>query len=233
MKNSNRGFTLVEMLVALVVFASAISLLLVGLEQGRQFWFKMSDKMSEQGSLYNRERWLSAMFSEANSAYFPDGNSQASPYFIGETDHINFLTNAPILGGPGSYAAVMLKFDRVEDHYQLQYFEAPNKDPYYGGHDYFSPSQATLLVDDISSYKVRYLAPESEVHLDWAPQDGSNALRATPEWLTQFNSSQESAMPIMVHLQLERKNQQVQDWYFDVNRYSNSADPYAQIGAYK
>lgn len=227
----NAGFTLVEMLVALVVFSSAISLVLLGLEQGRQFWFKVSDKIAEQSSLYHREQWLSAMFTEANSAHFPDGNNQTAPYFMGASDHINFITNAPILGGPGTYAAVMLKFARAGDNYQLHYFEAPNKDPYYGGHDYFSTAEATVLIDDISSYNVRYLAPESEVQLEWAPTEGG--VRDQPEWLPTFNSSQEAAMPIMVHLQFSRSQEPTQDWYFTVNRYSNSTDPYAQIGAFQ
>ena len=230
MNKTNRGFTLVEMLIALVIFSSVISLVLLGLEQGRQFWFKASDKMAEQGHLYNREQWLSAMFAEANSALHPASYSQATPYFMGTNDQINFITNAPILGGPGTYAAVLLKFSREGDKYQLHYFEAPNKDPYYGGHDYFALDKPTVLLDNITDFKLRYLAPESEVQLEWAPLEEGSRLRETPEWIPQFSSIQEAAMPIMVHLQLELPNKQQQDWYFPVNRFSNSADPYGQVG---
>lgn len=230
MNSSNRGFTLVEMLVALVIFSSAISLVLLGLEQGRQFWFKMSDKMAEQGSLYHREQWLSAMFTEANGALYPASYSQATPYFMGSSEQINFITNAPILGGPGTYAAVLLKFSRQGDHYQLHYFEAPNKDPYYGGHDYFLLDKPTLLLDNITDFTIRYLAAESEVQLEWAPLEENSQWRETPEWIPIFNSQQESAMPIMVHVQFTQSQQPPQDWYFNVNRFSNSADPYGQVG---
>lgn len=229
--NNHRGFTLIEMLIALVIFSSAISLVLLGLEQGRQFWFKISDRIAEQGSLYNRELWLAAMFAEANGAYFTSAYAQATPYFMGANDQINFISNAPILGGPGTYAAVMLKFSREGDHYQLQYFEAPNKDPYYGGHHYFAINKPVVLFDNITGYHMRYLAPESEVQLEWAPLEENSQLRESPEWIPRFNSTQEAAMPIMVHMRLEFEEQPYQDWYFNVNRYSNSADPYGQVSA--
>lgn len=228
----NSGFTLVEMLIALVIFSSAMSLVLLGLEQGRQFWFKISDKMAEQSSLYNREHWLSAMFTEANPSLFPADYGQAIPHFMGTNDSVNFITNAPILGGSGTYAAVMLKFERVDDHYQLHYFEAPNKDPYYGGHDYFSTRPPTVLLDNISRFSLRYLAPVSELSISWAPSAENSLTRDTPEWVAQYSSSQEVAMPLMVHLQLELSNQQPQDWYFRVNHYNNSADPYDQVSGY-
>ena len=226
----NLGFTLVEMLVALVIFSSAISLVLLGLEQGRQTWFKVSEKISHQGAQYHREQWLATMFTQANSSHFPNGVGQAAPYFMGSTERINFITNAPILGGPGTYAAVMLKFSSAEKGYQLQYFEAPNQDPYYGGHDYFQDDQGLSLISNIERFEIRYLAAENEELIDWAPQ--GNQSRDQPQWYGTFNSGQEEAMPMMVHVQFNRYNEPTQDWYFTVNRFSSSADPYAQIGAY-
>lgn len=232
MNKNSRGFTLIEMLIALVIFSSVISLVLLGLEQGRQFWFKISDKIAEQSSLYNREHWLSAMFTEANASLFPAEHSQATPYFMGSNDSVNFITNAPILGGPGTYAAVQLKFEREGDHYQLHYFESPNKDPYYGGHDYFSTSSPTVLLDDITEFKVRYLAPKTEQFISWAPMAEGSQRRDSPQWIAQFNSSQEADMPLLVHFQLTFSDKQQQDWYFRVNYYRNSADPYDQVSSY-
>lgn len=230
MKTPERGFTLVELMVAMAIFSSAVALVLFGLEQGRQQWHKTTVRMETQGSLFNRERWIATMLEQANASFFPASYAEATPWFNGETDGFSFITNAPILGGPGTYAAVRLHMQRHNQHYQLYYTEAPGKDPYYGAEAALA-APGIMLLDNISRFQLRYLAPENISQISWAPTSDGTARRTKPEWLAGFNSRTEAAMPIMVHLQLELAGEPPQDWYWPVNQYSYSADPLGEVRA--
>lgn len=230
MKKTEFGFTLVELMVALAIFSSAVTLVLFGLEQGRQQWQKTTARMETQGSLFNRERWITTMLEQANASFFSTSYAEAAPWFQGNDDGFSFITNAPILGGPGTYAAVKLYMQRKEQHYQLYYTEAPGKDPYYGL-EVALAAPGIILQDNINRFSLRYLAPANIEQIDWAPASDGVAQRSSPQWLNRFNSISEASMPIMVHLHLELAGEPPLDWYFPVNRYSYSADPQGLIDA--
>lgn len=222
MTSKQSGFTLIELLVALAVFSMAVSLIMMGFEQGRLNWSKSIDKTSEIRKVYNRYQWIQNTFSQANTANFSTGISEATPYFEGDQYLLSFISNAPAISGPGTYARVEFEFKNEVSRYALVYRESVNQDPYFGYYSNVEP-QELVLFDNIKSYNIDYLAPPNFEDALARFRDVSD-IRYEPTWVKEYQANEEGLLPLSVHLELHFTNGEVKDWFFPIPVYSVSAD---------
>ncbi|MCC4264597.1 type II secretion system GspH family protein [Oceanimonas baumannii] len=222
MTSKQNGFTLIELLVALAVFSMAVSLIMMGFEQGRLNWSKSIDNTSEVRKVYNRYQWIQNTFAQANTSNFSTGISEAMPYFKGDQYLLSFISNAPAISGPGTYARVEFEFKSEVSRYALVYRESINQDPYLGYYSDVEP-QELVLFDNIKSYNIDYLAPPNfEDAL--ARFRSASDIRYEPTWIKAYQADEEGLLPLSVHLEIHFTNGEVKDWFFPIPVYRVSAD---------
>ncbi|WP_019933284.1 type II secretion system protein [Oceanimonas smirnovii] len=222
MTNKHKGFTLIELLVALAVFSMAISLIMLGFEQGRLNWSKSIDNTSEVRKMYNRYQWIQNTFAQANTSNFVTAIAEAMPYFEGDQYVLAFLSNAPAISGPGTYAKVEFEFQSEGSAYALVYRESVNQDPYLGFYGDTEPKELVLF-DKIKSYRIDYLAPPNFEDALSRFRDASD-IRYEPTWLKAYQADEEGLLPLSVHFELHFTSGEVKDWFFPIPVYQMSAD---------
>lgn len=225
MKNKNtNGFTLVELLVTIVIFSFSLSIVLSGLDQGRLAWSRLEKKAELSSSLQSRFNWLSMMFNNSNATLFPLSYGEASPFFKGNDQSLYLLTDSPILSGPGNYATATLWFASNKHGFTLNYAEKKNADPFYGNQYFDRDKEVTVLLDNIKSYDIRYLAPIREPSEgESIPPSEERYYRSEPIWLDFFDSNKEMAMPLLVNISMVLSNEKRIDWFFPITRYTSSS----------
>lgn len=218
------GFTLVELLVTIVIFSFSISIVLSGLDQGRLAWSRLEKKAELSSVLQSRFNWLSMMFNDSNATLFPLNYGEASPFFKGNDQSLYLLTNSPILSGPGNYATATLWFASNRNGFILNYAEKKNADPFYGNLYFDRDKEATVLLNNIKTYYIRYLAPIREPSEgESIPLSDEKYYRSEPVWLDFFDSNKEMAMPLLVNISMVLSNEKKIDWFFPVTRYTSSS----------
>ncbi|MGL6462046.1 PulJ/GspJ family protein [Aeromonas hydrophila] len=218
------GFTLVELLVTIVIFSFSISIVLSGLDQGRLAWSRLEKKAELSSVLQSRFNWLSMMFNDSNATLFPLNYGEASPFFKGNDQSLYLLTDSPILSGPGNYATATLWFASNRNGFILNYAEKKNADPFYGNIYFDRDKEATVLLNNIKTYNIRYLAPIREPSEgESIPLSDEKYFRSEPVWLDFFDSNKEMAMPLLVNISMVLSNEKKIDWFFPVTRYTSSS----------
>lgn len=218
------GFTLVELLVTIVIFSFSLSIVLSGLDQGRLAWSRLEKKAELSSVLQSRFNWLSMMFNDSSATLFPLSYGEASPFFKGNEQNLYLLTGSPILSGPGNYATATLWFASNRNGFTLNYAEKKNADPYYGNQNLDRDNESTVLLKNIKSYYIRYLAPIREPNEgESIPLSEEKYYRSEPIWLDFFDSDKEMAMPLLVNISIVLSNGKRIDWFFPVTRYTSSS----------
>ena len=225
MKNKKtNGFTLVELLVTIVIFSFSLSIILSGLDQGRLAWSRLEKKVELSSSLQSRFNWLSMMFNDSNATLFPLNYGEAGPFFKGNDQSLYLLTGSPIRAGPGNYATATLWFANNGSNFTLNYAEKRNADPFYGNQYFDRDKEKTVLLYDIKSYNIRYLAPIREPSEgESIPLNEEKYYRSEPAWLDFFDSNKEMAMPLLINISMVLSNEKRVDWFFPVTRYTSSS----------
>ncbi|WP_447777755.1 PulJ/GspJ family protein [Aeromonas veronii] len=226
MKNKKtNGFTLVELLVTIVIFSFSLSIILSGLDQGRLAWSRLEKKAELSSSLQSRFNWLSMMFNDSNATLFPLNYGEAGPFFKGNDQSLYLLTGSPILAGPGNYATATLWFANNGSNFSLNYAEKRNADPFYGNQYFDRDKEKTVLLYDIKSYNIRYLAPIREPSEgESIPLNEEKYYRSEPAWLDFYDSNKEMAMPLLINISMVLSNEKRVDWFFPVTRYTSSSN---------
>lgn len=221
--NSEHGFTLVEMLVVLAIFSTVVSLVMFGFEQGRSQWQRALNENNNIIRYHKQFSWLSSAFNQSVASNFSVGFSDSAPYFKGDSKKVSFLSESPILGGPGTYAWVEIN-QKLNDGggLMLVYQETPNSDPYYGLYE-TNQTEALTLFTDVEEYHWRYYVDELAYNAN------GGRVRVGRHWVESIDSYNEAQMPVMAKLTVKLKNGQEYVWPFKVTQYTRSADIGARI----
>lgn len=227
-----QGFTLIEMLVALAVFSSVISLVLYALEQGRLSWSRGNDRTEELHSLVNRQTWLTQMFTQAVPSTFSVDYGTESPFLKGDSSSIVFLSNAPVLSGPGTYALVVLRIEQQQDAQQsLVFYQWINRDPYYGLPSSFNSGEKLVLLEGISDANWSYyLSPRTEASSAELKLNQFKP-RYAGEWSDSYDAYNELKLPEKVHLGFTLHDQHYV-WSFNMPQRTNAAGVMESMGDY-
>ncbi|EKA7352861.1 prepilin-type N-terminal cleavage/methylation domain-containing protein [Vibrio vulnificus] len=195
-KRQSKGFTLIEVLVVLVVFSSVVSLVLIGLEQGRNQWNRAMKSTDKSYHMFQRKQWLQQLFTQANSATFQISYGTEAPHFLGTANDVSFISNAPIISGPGTYASVNLTLESQGNGMsQLVFRQWPYSDPYLSIPQEATESNTLVLLKDIQSLEWEYyLAPRDEA-TPWEIK--YNTFRRRPEglWSQEYDARFEQEVP--------------------------------------
>ncbi|RJG42728.1 PulJ/GspJ family protein [Motilimonas pumila] len=222
-----KGFTLIEMLVALSIFSSVMGLALYAYEQGRSTWARSLARGADELRLIQREQWLRLTFEQSVAAPFRDTRTFSSfPYFYGNSRQVSFLSAAPIFQGPGKVAVVELKAEQRDKRWTLYYREQLGADPQRG--IYLSDVDWFPLLTDLNSVEFVY---EADIHMPFSgslgdlEQNKRRYYRDRPDWINYFESNFEEGIPRRVMIRFVNKEGLLFEWFFSLARYSDVLEP--------
>jgi len=121
--NHNKGYTLLEVLISIVIFSAMLLLGSVAFNQG----LKNYETIAKRGIHFwenTRLLLLQRSFSSIFDYFVHDSRGRFFPYFIGRTDLISFVTNSP-LSYDYPVLVVLSKEKREEGSLDLVYYEQP------------------------------------------------------------------------------------------------------------
>ncbi|WP_217514159.1 PulJ/GspJ family protein [Vibrio metschnikovii] len=223
MTNNQKGFTLIEVLVALVIFSSVVSIALFGFEQGKNAWQRSLSQSQIVEREYARYLWLNNLFNQAVASNFSYGYADSNPFFEGDEKTVSFLSESPIISGPGTYAWVQIGY-RIDDDNEMNiiFSETPNADPYWGL--YTSQfSRSLILFDNIADFHFSYLMEKSVM----SPR--GIMVRGEREWVNRYDSRNSKSLPVMVKLTVMTKSGRSFDWFFKIPNQSRAGDSGSQL----
>jgi general secretion pathway protein J len=149
-----RGFTLLELILALSIVAAMLAIVFGGLRVGIRAW----QRGGERSEALQHARSLAALLTQslggaaADLAPAPAG-AQPEVLFQGQPDRLGFVTTAPPFPLPGSIAftAVMLSVDEGEQPgFAIREKAMPNEEP-------FEETPPILVDPTLTGVRFRYM----------------------------------------------------------------------------
>ncbi|WP_010445199.1 prepilin-type N-terminal cleavage/methylation domain-containing protein [Vibrio rotiferianus] len=218
----SEGFTLIEVLVSLVVFSSVVAVVVMGLEQGQKQWLRSLSKNQEMHQLYLRSQWINQAISQANSAPFIVEYGFSTPYFLGTSNQVDFLTNAPVLSGPGTYAAARFSIEETAEGLSLTFTQWANKDPYYGIPTLESQGKSISLLENIQDAKWEYYLDARTEATPMEIKYNAFSPRHEGRWASQYDSRYEQKIPSKIRFTFQKEGKRY-DWYFNLTPFTSAA----------
>jgi len=186
----SRGYTLIEVLVALAIFTAMVTLAGMALNQGlRQYHGLM-----EQGLdfwRYARMIWIDKSFNSATDYYVRTRSDGWFPYFRGGPDGISYVSRAPFAGDLP--VVVWLKKERDgEGVTTLTYYELP-----VYTRTYEDIERALLSGDYKKGQRVPMLEKLDGVSFRYY---GYNAGKGRYEWFDRFEGNKMKRLPKLIQV---------------------------------
>lgn len=120
---SFKGYTLIEVLIAMAIFSSMVVLASMALNQGLRQYHDLMEKGLDFWR-YARYFWIERSFNSATDYYVHTRGDGWTPYFIGRQDVVSYVTLAPLSGDIPVVA--WIKDERGENGKRnLIYYESP------------------------------------------------------------------------------------------------------------
>jgi general secretion pathway protein J len=154
MRRRERGFTLIELVLALSIVAVMVTILFGGLRLGLRAW----QRGEERADLLEHARSMSQFLEQSLSGAYPfrapvEQGSQAVVLFQGESEKVSFVTmSAPVPVGPGIvFTATTLSLDSgTAPGLAIRQKALPNFDPF----EQVTPS---MIDSTVTGIRFRYL----------------------------------------------------------------------------
>jgi prepilin-type N-terminal cleavage/methylation domain-containing protein len=213
-----RGFTLIEMLVALSIFASLMSVLMLGFSQGLSMWARGDDHAAIWQSWEHRYGMLSRLFAQTQVADYALEKYAYSPHFKGTSRRLEFITRAPLFDSVGAVRVVELSIEQqANNKYTLRYRQASSRsDPARGIE--WDDSGSVGLLKNLRRARFRYEAPVFPLPSELDPQlmssEERRRYRSRSEWLQRFDGGWMWRTPQRVELEFADEDGTQQQWTF-------------------
>ena len=214
----NRGFTLIEMMIALSIFAALMAALMAGFSQGLSLWDRAQNKSSQWQALEYRYGLLASLFVQAQAATYTKEGGMYVPYYQGTSNSLRLMTRSPILDFPGRVRPVELVLQRQgDDTYSLIYKKADRYSDPARGIDWRNTSRQVLISDikhaffqhEASAFP---LPPELDIlYLD---KREKIRYRDVAGWLEEFNSNWMWRLPQRVSFHFTDSDDFEHQWTF-------------------
>jgi len=157
-----RGFTLIEMLVAMVIFASLIAVLMMGFRQGLLMWEKGQGHAHVWQDHEFRYRLMDSLVTAAVISDNQTRSGLALPWFEGSATSMRFISAAPMMDLQGRARPIEIQATRsnktaVKDVWALRYREGKRHSDSARGLRW--SDQWVTLYDDLQSISFSFEAP--------------------------------------------------------------------------
>lgn len=190
-----RGFTLLELLIALAIVGALLAILLGGFRVGIAAW----RQGEERAEVHQHLRSLSDLFGRSLAATFPYHQSrreggEAQLLFAGEEEKLSYVTFSPPFPLPARVPFVAVTLARLTgEHRGLAIIERalPNFEP-------FETAEPIYVDQAVTAVTFRYLRPDGgwEERWDGAAEDGLPA--AIEIRLTVSLGGRTDSLPLMI-----------------------------------
>ena len=186
-----RGFTLIEMLVAMAIFSALVAVLVLGYRQGLMLWEKGQQQTHRWLKLEFRYRLLDTLITQAVISDDEVSRGLFIPYFKGTKTSMQLISAAPLMDMPGHVRPVALQAVQADDGtWQLRYREGRRySDP---GRGLVWDGKWMVLLNGLRNISFRFeapafpLPPELDVHFLSVKE--RKRYRDTPQWLTAYDT---------------------------------------------
>ncbi|MDQ6976070.1 MAG: type II secretion system protein [Mariprofundaceae bacterium] len=219
------GFTLIEMLVALVIFSALMSVLMLGFKQALFLW----DKGQRESVVWQRYllyyNALDQVFIQSVAANYKAKEGGEIPYFQGDLTRLHLISSAPLLSAPGIIRPVELRWQNVDSSLKLEYREGVRGgDPERG---MAMPDEWQVLLSDLKQGSFLFEAPVYDPLdvIDTLTLSGNHPYyRKNSIWLSKYDTHTLKIMPRRVSLLFEDSEGIKHQWRF-LLRTSSGAFP--------
>lgn len=236
-----KGFTLVEMIIALSIFSLMMTLLMAGYSQGLELWKRATEKTSRWQSIEYRHALMAQLFRETRIADYRGEGGVSYPHFIATSNTLEFTTRSPILDMSGRVRPVRLIFEGVQEESgenieNVIYQEAERHNDLGRGISWDAARQVPLF-ENISQLSFKYLAPAfpmpQELILATLTEDELLRYRDNPEWLNWYDASVLWKTPLAIEFQFIDDQDVSQTWLFQLPKESEAWSLQGQLSEYQ
>lgn len=179
-----RGFTLLEVMIALVLLSLLLSVLFAGLRLGAQSWDAGQTRVGDAADRAQVLAFLDRQLTRAEPLFWqhPQGETQLA--FEGRRETVAWVATLPAHRGGGGLALLSLEVGRLEGQPSLVL-----------GHQLFHPDtldpgtfeEQEVLLEGVTEITIEYFGPE----------EGDNRLSWSDTWLDR------SELPRLIRLRIE------------------------------
>jgi len=203
----SQGFTLIEVLLATLLFSVLIGIASWGYSQYLRVWeselFSDVPEMSAYRRLTLMRRSIEGIF----DYYVTSAKSDFMvPFFEGRASGFVFVTRCPVFS-EAEVALAHVRLDKHEDRYRLTYTEESLGETYLAVRkEGLDPNHTFIVMDDVSRYEIAYFGLSSE-GLTPEQLSAETDLR-TYKWTSDFSGGQRGLMPAKVDMQLQKEGKE-------------------------
>lgn len=183
-----RGFTLLELLIAMTLLGLILVLLFGGLRLGVRSWDGAQRQVDNMNSVRSLENFLRREMSQANPYRWNSGTGQRLA-FLGERNRLSFVAPMPSRVGGGGLYAVSVEFDQTAKARRMVWKNLPVSTQMQ---DFSALAQAPEMV--------LAAAELGDVEDIWLSYFGSESDSAAPRWFERWDNS--SRLPLLIRVQV-------------------------------
>jgi len=186
---AQRGFTLLELLIALTLLGMMLVLLFGGLRLGMRSWDSVQQKVDSLNSVRSVEGFLR---NELGRAYPYRWKTTTAPSFafVGERNKISFVAPLPSRIGVGGLYAIALEFEQTSNGRRLTWKHAP-----------LDPQMKDFSALDSVKEMVLVGTELNAVDDIWLSYFGREKDGAEPRWVDRWDGAS-TTMPLLIRVQV-------------------------------
>lgn len=187
---SCRGYTLIEVIIALAIFSAMVLLATMALDQGlKQYRGLMQKGLSFWPNA--KQTWIDRSMSSIVDYYVDNDENQWFPYFRGDGDMISYVSLAP-LAGDLPVAVWIVNEQQDNGRHSLLYYELPvytktvkelERDYVFGD---YKKGRHIKLLDDVEDIRFKYY--------------GYDVLEKRDIWTDRFEGKDKGVLPAVVKI---------------------------------
>lgn len=202
----NKGYTLIEVLVSMVIFSVLITLAV----SSYRYFFSATSKKNSQSynlSMLTERKIINTSIQDIQAYYYQDFDGKNKLFFHGTKNSFSFVSNSPsYLDASMVVATVFASHSNTQLRYCEQALGSVSLLNFHFRESDCSNSKLYLLSENI---KFLYFSWKDAFELDNYYSDLLNiTIKPKPMWRTQYLSAQTLALPLMIKIKIETKPNQ-------------------------
>lgn len=194
------GFTLIELLLSLTIFTSLVALASYSIMHFDTYWNKKFGGFESARVRYQLLNQLNDVYLSAFPQTVLAKNGNEVYYFLGDEKGNTFVTSSPVFSGSGNNAVVRIFKEKVAQHYELFYEEAP----------LYNTSLVSLEQQLNFVYRVRILSAKNNINFKYCGYiqrfaDLDNIAREKPKCFEAYDGVKTSLNPDIISIQFDQE----------------------------